>query len=71
MLPAHLLFGRYTWSRARASSTVQLVVFPAAIAALVITDLQTLRVAAGLALAMTAAQHLSMRHVRNLGQKLI
>lgn len=71
VLPAHLQFGRYMWSRARASATAQLVALPAAILALVVTDLQTLRVAAVLSLAMCAGQFLSMRHVQHVGQKLI
>jgi hypothetical protein len=71
VLPAHLQFGRYMWSRARASATAQLVALPAAILALVVSDLQTLRVAAVLGLAMCAGQFLSMRHVQHVGQKLI
>lgn len=71
VLPAHLQFGRYAWSRARASVTAQLVAVPAAIAAIVITDLATLRVAALLGLVMCAVQFLSMRHVQRVGQKLI
>jgi hypothetical protein len=71
VLPAHLQFGRYMWSRARASATAQLVALPAAILALVVTDLQTLRVAAVLGLAMCGGQFLSMRHVQHVGQKLI
>lgn len=71
MLPAHLLFARYNWSRARASATAQLVVLPAAVAALIITDLQTVRVAALLGIAMMGAQYFSMRHVSRIGQKLI
>lgn len=71
MLPAHLQFGRYMCSRARASATAQLVAVPAGILALVVTDLQTLRVAAGLGMIMCATQFLSMRHVQRVGQKLI
>jgi hypothetical protein len=71
VLPSHLQFGRYMWSRARASATAQLVALPAAILALVVTDLQTLRVAAVLGLAMCGGQFLSMRHVQHVGQKLI
>lgn len=71
VLPAHLQFGQYMWSRARASATAQLVAVPAAILTLVITDLQTLRVAGVMGLVMCATQFLSMRHVQRVGQKLI
>ncbi len=71
VIPAHALFARYAWSRARASPTAQLVVLPAALAVIVITDVRTLRVAAALGVAMTAAQFLSMRHMLRVGQKLI
>ncbi len=70
-MPGHVLFARYAWMRARASGTKLLVVALAAVAALILADLQTIWVAAATGIVMSAAQFLSMRRVSEASRKLI
>ncbi len=65
------MFARYTWSRARASGTLMLLVALAAAAALILADLQTTQTAAVVGIMMAFAQFLSMWVVSEVGRKLI
>jgi hypothetical protein len=70
-VPAHVAFLSYLWTRTRVANTAQLFLVPLNVAALVLTDLRSVRVLAGLSFAMLFAQGLLMRHVRQVGMKLI
>ena len=70
-LPCHAAFVSYLWARTRLSITAQLFLLPLSVAALILTDLRSVRVLAGLSFALSLAQGLLMRHVRQVGMKLI
>jgi len=70
-LPCHVAFSAYLWARTRLEITTQLVLLPLNVAALILTDLRSVRVLAVLAVGMAFAQGLLMRHVRQIGAKLI
>ena len=70
-LPAHVAFVSYLWTRNRVSNTAQLFLIPLNVAALLLTDLRSVRVLSGLSFAMILTQGLLMRHVRQVGMKLI
>ena len=70
-LPCHVAFAAYLWSRTRLAGTTQLVLVPLNVAALILTDLRSVRILAVLAFVMAFVQTLLMRHQRQVGAKLI
>jgi hypothetical protein len=71
VVPDHVTFLRYLWNRQRVSGTLLLILAPMSLAALAVTDLRTVQILAGLGMLMAVTQHLFMRHVRNVGSRLI
>ncbi|KAK9824524.1 hypothetical protein WJX72_011089 [[Myrmecia] bisecta] len=71
VLPMHVAFAQYLWSRERIGGLTILMLTPLALPVLLLADILTVKILAGLSLAMALVQYLAMRHVRHQGMKLI
>ena len=70
-LPCHAAFSAYLWARTRVSTTTQLLLVPLNVAALILTDLRSVRVLAVLSFVLSFLQALLMHHLRLVGAKVI
>ena len=70
-LPCHMAFGAYLWARNRISATTQLLLVPLNVAALILTDLRSVRVLAVLSFVISFLQAVLMRHSQQVGAKFI
>eukprot|EP00271_Cylindrocystis_brebissonii_P003782 TRINITY_DN15034_c0_g1_i1.p1 TRINITY_DN15034_c0_g1~~TRINITY_DN15034_c0_g1_i1.p1 ORF type:complete len:1089 (-),score=216.57 TRINITY_DN15034_c0_g1_i1:498-3764(-) len=70
-VPNHVLFNKFMWDFVRQSDYLLLLVSPLTLPAILLPDLETVRVAGVVALVFAVAQYALSRHVRIAGMKYI